>query len=77
MMIIAETLEMSARQRYWTPELTKGMTAAAAILTFSVGWGCSALLYWMRKTRTATIVNLGTAASVGLFLVLAKLGVIL
>jgi hypothetical protein len=40
-------------------------------------WLCSSFLYWVRRQRIATIMNLGALSSAVLFIVLAARGLIL
>ena len=76
LLLFVETLGMAERQGYGG-EITKGFTAATVFAVLGVCWACSSLLYWMKRQKVANVVNLGTLASAGLFLVLVKLGVVL
>ncbi|PAY16025.1 hypothetical protein CKO51_28830 [Rhodopirellula sp. SM50] len=76
-LILVETMEIAGRQGSWNAELTKGATASAIFGLLGCCWLCSSLLYWVRRKRFATVVNLGAIGLAALLIVLATQGLIL
>ncbi|MEP0428303.1 hypothetical protein [Rhodopirellula bahusiensis] len=75
LLIAVESINMAQRQGY-DIEFTKGMIVAAGFASIGSCWAFSCRLYWIRRPRLATVINLVAFGSAGLFWTLLELGVV-
>ncbi|WP_199169842.1 hypothetical protein [Rhodopirellula bahusiensis] len=75
LLIAVESINMAQRQGY-DVEFTKGMIVAAGFAFLGSCWAFSCRLYWIRRPRLATVINLVAFGSSGLFWTLLELGVV-
>ncbi|WP_430452241.1 hypothetical protein [Rhodopirellula europaea] len=75
LLIAVESINMAQRQGY-DVEFTKGMIVAAGFAFLGSCWAFSCRLYWIRRPRLATVINLVAFGSAGLFWTLLELGVV-
>ncbi|MEP3929989.1 hypothetical protein [Rhodopirellula bahusiensis] len=75
LLIAVESINMAQRQGY-DIEFTKGMIVAAGVASIGSCWAFWCRLYWIRRPRLATVINLVAFGSAGLFWTLLELGVV-
>lgn len=75
LLVLIESFNMAQRQGY-NLEITKGLTVVVGFALLGSCWACSCWLYWIRRPRLATAINLVALGSGGLFWTLLELGVV-